>query len=207
MGTTKTATYALESLPIETPAERAARFYADFERKFGGTWSQPEVVADPESVAPSAAALEGWENLGFRGQVAKMLRERGHEQQARRFANCNRFGRPGACNRYPFEHKYFLRHGCGMPFCGNCAQEERRRVFDKYFAVFLLILTQLKTIPKTFVLGRITFTLRSDGSAITPEKVKLFNSAVRRAMRGAARMTDGDGRFGMGFAAREKAKA
>ena len=200
MGTAETVAYALESFPIETSAEKTARILADFKERFGGTWAEAPVVADPDEVAPNGAAHEGWELLGLRGQVAKILQARGHEKKGNRFANCNRFGRPGVCSRYPDEHKFFQRHGCGMPFCSNCAQEERRRLFEKYFAVLLFVLTHhIQIIPKAWILGRITFTLRSDGSVITPEKVKLFNSAVRKVMKSAVQIVGGDDRYGMLF--------
>ena len=199
MDTDEPVAYALESLPNETPVDRAYGFHPGFERTFGSNWAESEVVADPEEVAPLAAAQEGWDNLGLRGQVAKLLLERGHEKQAGRFANCQRFGRPGVCSRCPDEHKYYQRHSCGMRFCDNCALEERRRLFTKYLAVFLSVLTQLKIIPERWVLAQITFTLRSDGSAITPEKVKLFNSVVRSVMKAAVQISGGDDRFGMLF--------
>jgi hypothetical protein len=199
VGPAETVVYGLESPPIETSAERASRLYAGFKQTFGANWAEPEVVADPEEVAPSAAAQEGWEHLGMRGQVAKILRKRGHEKKAGRFANCQRFGRPGVCSRYPDEHKYFQRHGCGMQFCSNCTPEERRRLFTKYVEVVHSVLAELKIIPKAWVLARITSTLRSDGSSITPEKVKLFNSAVRSVMKGTVRVVGEDGRYGMLF--------
>jgi len=176
--------------PTATSAEQPASYCPGFEQTLGRDWAEPEVVADPEEVAPIAASREGWDNLGLRGQVAKLLLERGYEKQAGRFANCQRFGRPGVCSRYPEKHKYFQRHGCGMRFCINCALEERRRLFTKYHAVFSAVLTQLKSIPYGWVFARVTFNLRSDGSAITPEKVKLFNSAVRRVHGDAKRDHD-----------------
>ena len=199
MGTAEPLAYALESLPIETPGGRASHPHAGFEPTFGTNWAASEAVADPEEIAPLAAAQEAWENLGARGQVAKILSERGYEKRAIRFANCQRFARPGVCSRYPDMHKYFQRHGCGMRFCINCALEERRRLFTKYHAVFSAVLTQLKSIPYGWVFARVTFNLRSDGSAITPENVKLFNSAVRSVMKGTVRMSGGDDRYAMLF--------
>jgi len=199
MATPETAVLELDSFIGEAPHERVSRLRAYFKQIFSGDWAESEVVADPESVAPSAAAHEGWENRGIRGQVALELRARGDERRALRYANCYRFGRPGACSRYLFEHKYFLRHGCGIPFCSNCAQEERRRLFHKYLAVLTHVLAGLTSIPEKWVLAQFTFTLRSDGSEVTPAQVMLFNNVVRSVMKGAVRIAGGDGHYGALF--------
>lgn len=123
-----------------------------------------------------------WARFGFRGQVAQLLFAQGLKSKAVRFANCNRLARSGNCSRYPLEHKYFCRHGCGVAFCKECADEERRQLFLDYLSVILSVLGE-HGIPSGWVLARVTFTLRSDGSLITPERVKVFNAAVRFTMR------------------------
>jgi len=143
-----------------------------------------------------------WKNLGFRGKVAEALmaaaqewNRRGEElgdakvkrkalrlkRKAIRFANCGRLGRSAVCSMYPSEHKFFAPHDCGTDFCVKCAQAQRRTLFEKYLHV---ILTAVGTVvPKGWTLARATFTLRSDGREITPERVKKFNSAVRFTVR------------------------
>ncbi|MGB7080633.1 MAG: hypothetical protein WBD54_03255 [Candidatus Acidiferrales bacterium] len=48
-------------------------------------------------------------------------------------------------------------------------------------------------IPKDWTLARVTFSLRSDGSAITPDRVKQFNQAVRFTIRKSIGSRDGYG--------------
>lgn len=136
-----------------------------------------------------------WPKLGFRGRVAVLLmvaarewHERGEERKALRlkrkairFANCGRLGRSAVCSLFPFEHKFYAPHDCGTDFCAKCAQEQRRSLFVKYLQVTLRAIGS--GIPKDFTLARVTFSLRSDGSAITPERVKQFNQAVRFTIR------------------------
>jgi hypothetical protein len=143
-----------------------------------------------------------WKRFGFRGEAADVLmvaarewNRRGLEsgdakmnrkalrlkRKAIRFANCGRLGRSAVCSLYPFEHKFYASHDCGTDFCKKCAQGQRRTLFDKYLRVILNAVAG--GVPKGWTLARVTFTLRSDGSAITPERVKAFNSAVRFTVR------------------------
>jgi hypothetical protein len=123
-----------------------------------------------------------WARFGIRGQVAQLLFRRGLKRKAVRFANCNRLGRPGLCSLYPFEHKFYQQHGCDVIFCRECADNSRRELFLDYLSVVSSVLRE-HGIPSGWVLARINFTLRSDGSPITPERVKKFNAAVRFTMR------------------------
>jgi len=126
------------------------------------------------------------ENFGFRGQVAKLLFERGLKKKAHRFANCFRMGRPGVCSRYPFEHKFFKRHGCGVIFCKECGDLERWRLMVEYFPVVLAVVSERSPcgcLPLGWVLARLTFTLRSDGGEITSDQVKGMNEAAKRTVR------------------------
>src|ERR1700730_1793978 len=134
-------------------------------------------VADPEEYGGEP----DWEKYGFRGQVAKLLWARGVQKKAIRFVSCNKCARPGKCSRYPEEHKFFVPNGCEVVFCKECAQEVRRELFLAYQAVILDIIKP--GIPEGWILARINFTLRSDGSEITPERVKGMNSCVRSVMR------------------------
>ncbi|MGC1107574.1 MAG: hypothetical protein WA876_13645 [Candidatus Acidiferrales bacterium] len=143
-----------------------------------------------------------WKRFGFRGEVAEVLmaaarewNQRGAEsgdakierkalrlkRKAIRFANCGRLGRSAICSLYPFDHKFYAPHDCGTDFCMKCAQGQRRSLFEKYLQVILKAIGS--GIPKDWTLARVTFSLRSDGSAITPERVKRFNQAVRFAIR------------------------
>ena len=122
-----------------------------------------------------------WERFGFRGQVAKLLWARGLWKKAIRFVSCNKCARPGVCSRYPGEHKYFVPNGCEVVFCKECAQEVRRELFRAYQAVILAGI--MLGVPKRWVLARISFTLRSDGSEITPERVRKANRCVKGVMR------------------------
>jgi hypothetical protein len=151
-------------------------------------WGPAKSVADWQSrlrewkPAPVAAPMEpDWERYGFRGQVGKLLWERGLRKKAIRFLSCNKCARPGVCSRYPDEHKFFIPNGCEVVFCKECAQEVRRELFLAYQAVVLAVI--MGGIPKGWVLARINFTLRSDGSDVTPERVKGMNSCVRSVMR------------------------
>ena len=122
-----------------------------------------------------------WERFGFRGQVAKLLWGRGLWKKAIRFVSCNKCARPGLCSRYPGEHKYFVPNGCEVVFCKECALEVRRELFLSYQAVILAGI--MLGVPKGWVLARISFTLRSDGSEITPERVQKANRCVKGVMR------------------------
>lgn len=131
-----------------------------------------------------------WEHKGFRGQVAKLLFGRGLWKKAARFSACGQLGRPGVCTRYPCEHKFYELHGCGVIFCRECAQQQRAALFADYLGVILSVVRALRvtpdgefTIPLGWMLARVTFSLRSDGSKITPQIVKKFNSSVRVTMR------------------------
>ncbi len=143
--------------------------------EFGAPRQKPEPELNPE-----------WERFGFRGQAAKLLFERGLKRKAVRFANCGRLGRPGVCSRYPFEHKFFKRHGCGVVFCRECGAEERRRLMAEYLPVVLAIVSERSSegrLPCGWVLARLNLTLRSDGSEIAPERVKRMNEAAKRTVR------------------------
>ena len=136
-------------------------------------WPEPEF--NPE-----------WERFGFRGRVAKLLFERGLKRKAVRFANCGRLGRPGVCSRYPDEHKFYRRHGCGVVFCKECGDQERRRLIGEYLPVVLAVVLERSPdgrLPHGWVLARINFTLRSDGNEITPDGVRKMNEAVKRTVR------------------------
>jgi len=133
-----------------------------------------------------------WGNFGIRGRVAQLLFARGLKRKAVRFANCGRLGRPGFCSRYPSEHKFFCKHGCEVIFCRECGDETRRNLFLDYLSVLTSVLCE-HGVPTGWVLARINFTLRSNGTPITPERVKKFNAAVRIAMRKSVRSRNGYG--------------
>ena len=144
-----------------------------------------------------------WANL--RGRVATSLmtaaseeNERGEERRALRlkrkairFANCGQLGRSAVCSEYPFEHKFYVPHDCATDFVGKCAQSERHSLFEKHLRVVLNAMGG--GIPKDRMLARVTFSLRSDGSAITPDRVKQFNQAVRFTIRKSIGSRDGYG--------------
>lgn len=154
---------------------------ADATEHWGKCHASPvlEEVIEPETFG--AEVEPEWERFGFRGQVCKLLWARGLKKKAIRFVSCNKCARPGACSRYPDEHKFFVPNGCEVAFCKECAEEVRRELFLAYQAVILAVI--MRGIPKGWVLARINFTLRSDGSEVTPERVKKFNSCVRAVMR------------------------
>ncbi len=142
---------------------------------FEGKCARPEPEYNPE-----------WERFGFRGQVAKLLFERGLKRKAVRFANCGRLGCPGVCSRYPFEHKFFKRHGCGVIFCRECGGQERGRLIGEYLpAVSKIVLEHSLDgrLPQGWVVARLNLTLRSDGSEIKPDRVKRMNEAAKRTLR------------------------
>src|SRR5712692_9357597 len=119
-------------------------------------------------------------------RVSKLLFERGLKRKAVRFANCGRLGRPGVCSRYPFEHKFFKRHGCGVVFCRECGSGERRRLMAEYLPVVLAVVLENSPdgrLPCGWVLARANFTLRSGGSEITPGRVKRMNEAAKQTVR------------------------
>lgn len=178
---------ALPPFELTSPPERLPSredfLIAEMERLFGGraVRVEPE-VADPELYGPSELQEPQWTG-GFRGRVAKLLWDRGLKKKAIRFLNCNKLARPGVCSRYPFEHKFFVPHGCEVIFCKECAGEARGVLTQEYIAVVLSIVS--RGIPYGWVLARVNFTLRSDGGEIPPERVKKFNACVGSTVRGA----------------------
>ncbi|MGH9715635.1 MAG: hypothetical protein ACRD4R_02750 [Candidatus Acidiferrales bacterium] len=169
---------------------------AEMERRFGGhaVWKPKaqEIAVDPEMYAPSQVEPE-WDRYGFRGQVGKLLWQRGLRKKAVRFVSCNKCARSGLCSRYPDEHKYFIPNGCEVVFCKDCADEVRRALLLDYRSVILSAITKLNAIPQGWVLARVNFTLRSDGTEITPDRVKKFNACVRAVMRAAVGSRKGYG--------------
>jgi hypothetical protein len=167
--------------PAGSPPSRDDFLIAEFQRRFNAQRvedGQPTVeVADPEEFGGEPE----WERYGFRGQVGKLLWARGLQRKAIRFVSCNKCARSAVCTRYPHEHKYFVPNGCEVVFCKECAQEVRRELFLAYQAVILAVIA--RGVPKGWILARITFTLRSDGSEITPERIKAMNGCVRSVMR------------------------
>jgi hypothetical protein len=183
----------------------------------GGNYRMRELGRLPEKREISEPEWTG----GFRGQVAKLLWGRGLKAKALRFLSCNKIARPGVCVRYPFEHKYFVPHGCEVVFCQECAQESRRVLFMAYWHVVCNVILEFackrqeheqlcalldkisgnerqnveeqlrklwaqvaRSLKKQgWVLARVNFTLRSDGSEITPHRVKGMNSCIRKVMR------------------------
>jgi hypothetical protein len=153
--------------------------------------SQPEQESEPQKEDRPITEPE-WTG-GFRGRVAKFLWDRGLERKAIRFLNCGKCARPGVCRRYPFEHKFFVPHGCEVVFCRECADEARRVLTLAYLAVVLAAIVGLGGIPDGWVLARVTFTLRSDGCEITPGRVKAMNTCVGAVMRRAVGSRKGYG--------------
>jgi len=177
-------------------------------------------VVDPEPYIPAELQEPEWTG-GFRGRVARLLWDRGLKRKAIRFLNCNKLGRPGVCSNYPFEHKFFVPHGCEVVFCKECADESRRELLIDYWHVVcnavldfagerkeherlcavlhasdgwerqnaerqlgeLWVRVGQRVREKGWVLARVTFTLRSDGCDITPERVKAMNMCVGVVMR------------------------
>src|SRR6266478_8497682 len=189
--------FALTPPPVETPRERARRLLREtetpdqhaqrmireLEKRFGGR-AVRQMPSDREQEWAHEANWEreakwlagfgiepDWGRYGFRGQVGKLLWQRGLKKKAIRFVSCNKCGRPGVCRLYPLEHKFFVPHGCEVVFCRECQQEVRRALFEAYMAVILAVIEKLGGIPPGWVLARVNFTLRSDGTEITPERV------------------------------------
>ncbi|MBZ5660325.1 MAG: hypothetical protein LAO08_07935 [Acidobacteriia bacterium] len=167
--------------PSEPPPSREDFLIAEVQRKFNARRVKDDLpsveVAEPEMYGDEPE----WERYGFRGQVGKLLWARGKQKKAIRFVSCNKCARPGKCSRYPNEHKYFVPNGCEVVFCKECAQEIRRELFLAYQAVILAVV--MRGIPEGWVLARINFTLRSNGSEIGSARVKRMNSCVRSVMR------------------------
>ena len=166
-------------LPSESAASRGDFLIAEFQRRFNARRVEGVAVevAEPEMYSGEPE----WERFGFRGQVGKLLWSRGLQKKAIRFVSCNKCARPGVCSRYPDEHKFFIPNGCEVVFCKQCQQEVRRELFLAYQAVILAVI--MRGIPNGWMLARINFTLRSDGSEITPGRVKKMNACVRSVMR------------------------
>lgn len=168
----------LEPRPESAPS-RGDFLIAEVQRRFNARRVE---TASVEVAEPGMYSGEpDWERFGFRGQVGKLLWSRGLQKKAIRFVSCNKCARPGVCSRYPDEHKFFIPNGCEVVFCKECQQEVRRELFLAYQAVILAVI--MRGIPKGWMLARINFTLRSDGSEITPERVKKMNACVRSVMR------------------------
>jgi len=190
--------FALTATEEETAQEREQRMVRQIEKRFGGravwkaAWERKEdqergwlreASSEREQQWLAELGVEpNWEVYGFRGQVAKVLWERGLKRKAIRFVSCNKCARPGKCRRYPLEHKFFIPNGCEVAFCRECAQQTRRALFEAYLAVILTAIEKCGGIPRGWVLWRVNFTLRSDGTEITPERVKDMNGAVRAVM-------------------------
>lgn len=159
-------------------------------------WGESGIDVDhppsPERFSKRDVKEPEWEKFGFRGQVGKLLWERGLETKAIRFLNCNKCARPGHCDLYPNEHKYYVPNGCEVIFCRECAQEVRRELFQAYLKVILAVLIS-HGCPRGWTLARINFTLWSDGSEITPERVRKMNAAVRSVMWKSVRSRRGYG--------------
>jgi hypothetical protein len=179
----------------ETPAQHEKRLMRELEKRFGGRvvrqmpWERDAQFAREANWEREAKWLADlgvapdWGRYGFRGQVGKLLWQRGLKKKAIRFLSCNKCGRPGVCRLYPLEHKFYVPHGCEVVFCRECQQDVRRALFEAYLAVILAVIEELGGIPPGWVLARIDFTIRSDGSEITPERVKRMNAAARATMR------------------------
>ena len=187
--------FVLTPPPVDAPSHEDF-IVAEMERRFGGraVWKSQdeEISVEPEMYAPRAAEPE-WERFGFRGQVGKLLWARGLRKKAIRFVSCNKCARSGLCSRYPDEHKYFVPNGCEVVFCKECADEVRRGLLLDYQAVILAAIAKLNGIPKGWVLAQVNFTMRSDGTEITPERVKKFNACVRAVMRATVGSRNGYG--------------
>lgn len=203
---TPAPSFVLTSPPVQAPS-RDDFVIAEMERRFGGhvvrKSKHEEIGIDPEMYAPSEAEPE-WEHLGCRGQVGKLLWARGLRKKAVRFVSCNKRARSGLCSRYPEEHKYYIPNGCEVVFCGDCADEVRRELFHAYHSVIVSVIKKLDGVPKGWVLAQVNFTLRSDGTEITPGRVKAFNSCVRTVMRATVGSPNGYGMLFVDEVGREK---
>lgn len=141
-------------------------------------WFKNQPSTASAIASAGSAATQAGEESGDAKMKRKALRLK---RKAIRFANCGRLGRSAVCSLYPFEHKFYAPHDCGTDFCMKCAQGQRRALFDKYLRVILNAVAG--GVPKGWTLARVTFTLNSDGTEITPERVKAFNAAVKFTMR------------------------
>jgi len=179
--------------PSESAPSRGDFLIAEFERRFNARKGEgvPVEVAEPEMYGSELDHEPEWERFGFRGQVGKLLWARGLRKKAIRFVSCNKCARPGVCSRYPGEHKFFIPNGCEVVFCKECQQEVRRELFLAYQAVVLAVI--MRGIPKGWVLARISFTLRSDGMEIKPERVQAMFDAAHSVMKRIVRARKGYG--------------
>ncbi len=175
--------------PSADPAADRLRWHRRAEARRVHARDRGEIVVglenvpfEPRKLRPEPDYNPAWERFGFRGQVTKLLFECGHKRKAVRWANCQRLGRPGDCMRYPLEHKFFVLHGCSVIFCPKCALQQRKQLFLDYLSVILSVLRE-RGVPPGWVLARVNFTLRSDGSEITPDRLKKMNAAIRGVMR------------------------
>jgi hypothetical protein len=183
--------FAFESVVVDPEREaywqrliREAREDPEYAEAFDRELS-PDVGTPRQRLEPELNPE--WErSFGFRGRVAKLLFERGLKRKAVRFANCGKLGRPGVCSRYPFEHKYYVLHGCSVIFCRECGAQERRRLMMEYLPAVLAVVLERSPdgrLPHGWVLARLNFTLRSDGSEIVPDRVRRMNGAAKRTLR------------------------
>lgn len=139
-----------------------------------------------------------WETLGTRGAVAKLLFAGGSKAKAYRYVNCYRYAVPKNCPENP-DHRYFQRCFCGLRFCQYDAPALYGQLFARYASRFVPFVrgesmllgkvTEKRPSPRSVkvnpdvIWARVNFSVRSDGSPLTSERIQWFNQRIRSVMR------------------------
>ena len=123
-----------------------------------------------------------WDSLGKRGEVATGLYAAGLKSKAHRFADCYRNGIPYDCCNPACLTKAFGRFHCGCRFCEYCGPMLYRELMDKYAGLFSKFVAERKS-HEGYTLARLNFTMKATGDVPTPEEIKRFNRAIRRALK------------------------
>lgn len=125
-----------------------------------------------------------WDQIGSRGQTAKLLHEAGLESKAYRYGRCLRYAIPlqGHVESCDLKGKSFVRYHCGLRFCAQCSPSNYSRLF-KRSAPAVATIVERHANCKDYTLARVSFTIRSTGEVPTSAEIRTFNQAIRKLFK------------------------
>lgn len=140
--------------------------------------------SESESHGEDLGPASEWDEIGERGETAKLIYSLGLKSKAYRYGRCGRYGIPlqGHDLACKFKEKSFGTYRCGLRFCDLCGPATYRRLFERYAPGIAEIVLR-ESWRKGYVLARVNFTIRASGEMPSSEEIRQFNRAIRKLFK------------------------
>ena len=144
-------------------------------------WPSAETDQGEKHLPPSRE----WDEIGERGQTAKLIYSHGLKSKAYRYGRCGRYGIPlqGHDLQCKFKEKSFGRYRCGLRFCDLCGPANYRRLFERYAPAIAEVVAR-ESARQGYVLARLNWNVRATGEMPTAEEIRWFNGAIGKHLKG-----------------------